>query len=255
MLLPLLYHYYPIIFVLFLLCIWLIWHRDLRPDHLYLTNDSLNAEVKIVNFTSAIALTQMRETPQLAHADVSFYRYPYTSPELLQRFVYDASTDLWSYGVILSYLLVGHSPLQSEWMPMSCDRPEDLLNLTTLPLWSSVSEEAKDLVSRCVLYQPAARITANDALHHPWFALSEQELEETSLRDARDAMRRYQIRKKFRVYLNVLLLIIRIQRQLKIQAKRAEQETRRAEQAQREEEEEEEAQAIEQEEWRNCVIS
>ena len=36
------------------------------------------------------------------------------------------------------------------------------------PEWDNVSDSAKDLVRRMLEYQPEKRISASEALHHPW---------------------------------------------------------------------------------------
>ena len=47
---------------------------------------------------------------------------------------------------------------QSNAMETTLDEPE----------WHSVSDQAKDLVSKLLTYDPAKRISALDALNHPW---------------------------------------------------------------------------------------
>ncbi len=37
------------------------------------------------------------------------------------------------------------------------------------PEWDSVSAEAKDMVSKLLIKDPTKRLTAAEALHHPWF--------------------------------------------------------------------------------------
>lgn len=36
------------------------------------------------------------------------------------------------------------------------------------PEWDEVSDEAKDLVKRLLTYDPSKRISASDAIQHPW---------------------------------------------------------------------------------------
>lgn len=35
--------------------------------------------------------------------------------------------------------------------------------------WSDISGEAKDLITKMLTYSPESRISAEEALHHPWF--------------------------------------------------------------------------------------
>lgn len=44
------------------------------------------------------------------------------------------------------------------------------LYMITGPVWSKVSEEAIDLVQKLLTFNPEKRISAQDAMQHPWFA-------------------------------------------------------------------------------------
>lgn len=76
--------------------------------------------------------------------------------------------DLWSCGVILYILLCGYPPFNG-----ACDKhiiQAVLKGEFTLdePEWHSVSDQAKDLVSKLLTYDPDKRISALNALNHPW---------------------------------------------------------------------------------------
>jgi len=93
----------------------------------------------------------------------------YVAPEVLDCKGYDKEVDMWSAGVILYILLCGYPPFFSENEP-------DLFELITKvefefhpKYWSHISEEAKDLISKLLLKDPKKRLTAVQALEHPWF--------------------------------------------------------------------------------------
>lgn len=75
---------------------------------------------------------------------------------------------MWSIGVILYILLSGKPPFYG-------DDDSEILNSVkrgTYSLsghdWKNISNEAKDLIKQMLTYDPAQRITADQALVHPW---------------------------------------------------------------------------------------
>jgi calcium-dependent protein kinase len=40
----------------------------------------------------------------------------------------------------------------------------------TESIWNKISDEARDLIRRLMTYDPESRITASEALAHPWFS-------------------------------------------------------------------------------------
>ena len=139
-----------------------IVHRDLKPENLLLDKDGGdNPRVTIIDFGTAgehdggVKMSQKYGTPY------------YIAPEVLKK-SYDHMCDLWSCGVILYILLCGYPPFNG-----ACDKhiiQAVLKGEFTLdePEWHSVSDPAKDLVSKLLTYDPDKRITALQALNHPW---------------------------------------------------------------------------------------
>lgn len=92
----------------------------------------------------------------------------YVAPEVLSG-NYESSCDVWSLGVMLFVFLCGYHPFEGD------DNKEIFRNVLKSPLefeptdWSSISDEAKDLVSNMLTKDPAERITASQCLEHSWF--------------------------------------------------------------------------------------
>ena len=92
----------------------------------------------------------------------------YCSPEVISN-NYDEKCDVWSCGVLMYVLLSGHFPFKGE--------DEDTIIRAILSgkydfdidYFNGVSEEAKDLISKCLKYQPNKRITIQEAINHRFF--------------------------------------------------------------------------------------
>mmetsp|Transcript_43812 Transcript_43812/g.121269 ORF Transcript_43812/g.121269 Transcript_43812/m.121269 type:complete len:374 (-) Transcript_43812:433-1554(-) len=98
----------------------------------------------------------------------------YFAPEMLRK-AYGPQVDIWALGVVLFQLLVGRLPFNassnSDLFRLIERSPEHLARLFALPEWSSVSEVARDLVTKLLEPDPLKRLHADEALQHPWIAL------------------------------------------------------------------------------------
>eukprot|EP00915_Cephaloidophora_sp_WS-2016_P003373 GHVH01004513.1.p1 GENE.GHVH01004513.1~~GHVH01004513.1.p1 ORF type:complete len:584 (+),score=81.74 GHVH01004513.1:177-1754(+) len=153
-------------------------HRDLKPENLLLTNNSKNKKkgdkeslqdefsIKIIDF----GLSTLIRNPDDALRDRVGSAY-YIAPEILKR-NYGPACDIWSVGVILFVLLSGYPPFSGE------DDAEIISYVSTGKytmephFWGKISSEAKDLVRRMMEIDVKKRLTATEALEHPWFKLA-----------------------------------------------------------------------------------
>jgi len=91
----------------------------------------------------------------------------YVAPEVLKR-SYGPGADVWSIGVIMYILLSGQPPF---WGPTESSIFNEILrfklNLKKAP-WPQISESAKDIMLKMLTFDPRGRITAAQALSHPW---------------------------------------------------------------------------------------
>ena len=145
-----------------------IIHRDIKPENIMITKREKNGclQVKLIDFGTA----KIFEKGQSENRYVgSSY---YMAPEVLKR-KYDEKCDLWSIGVIFYILLTGRPPFDGN------DDEEILKNVeigvydkTTYP-FPSLSSYAKDLINKLLQYDAKKRISAEEALEHPWFKTAE----------------------------------------------------------------------------------
>ena len=138
-------------------------HRDIKPENILIVGKESSGllRVKLIDFGTAKIFS---ESKNKALVGSSYY----IAPEVI-RGRYDEACDLWSIGVIMYIMLVGTPPFNG-------DDDDDILRAvsigkydTTYPQYISLSENAKDLISKLLKFNPSERITAQDALQHPWF--------------------------------------------------------------------------------------
>ncbi|KAK2452217.1 Calcium-dependent protein kinase 29 [Trifolium repens] len=138
-----------------------VMHRDLKPENFLLVNKDLKAPLKATDFGSSVFIEEGKIYKELVG---SAY---YVAPEVLKR-NYGKEIDVWSAGVILYILLCGVPPFWAETEKGIFQAIlEGKLDLESAP-WPSISAAAKDLIRKMLSYDPKKRITASDALEHPW---------------------------------------------------------------------------------------
>jgi calcium-dependent protein kinase len=91
----------------------------------------------------------------------------YIAPEVLTT-EYNEKCDVWSIGVMMYILLSGRPPFDGK------DDKEIIKKVragdysTNANEWKSISDEAVDLVDKLLEYDPKQRLSASEALTHPW---------------------------------------------------------------------------------------
>lgn len=79
------------------------------------------------------------------------------------------NSDIWAIGVITYFLLCGYTPFDrdSNLEEMQAILAADF-SFTPVEYWRNVSDTARDFINRCLTIDPRARMTAHQALQHPW---------------------------------------------------------------------------------------
>ncbi|KAL3881087.1 hypothetical protein ACJMK2_027718 [Sinanodonta woodiana] len=147
-------------------------HRDLKPSNILYADDSGSPDsLRICDFGFA---KQLRAENGLLMTPC--YTANFVAPEVLKRQGYDAACDIWSLGVLLYTMLAGHTPFANG----PNDTPNDILGrigqghfTLTGGNWDTVSQPAKDLVSKMLHVDPHSRLSATQVLNHPWVAQRE----------------------------------------------------------------------------------
>ena len=141
-----------------------IVHRDLKPENILIVNKDENEfpYIKVCDFGTS----KMFEKGIVERRVVgSSY---YIAPEVLNK-SYNEKCDIWSCGVIMYILLSQRPPFGGkddyEIMETVKTGKYDLSS----PPFDKISDSAKDLIQKCLTMDSNKRITAEEAINHPWF--------------------------------------------------------------------------------------
>uniref|UniRef100_A0A1D1YTY0 non-specific serine/threonine protein kinase n=1 Tax=Anthurium amnicola TaxID=1678845 RepID=A0A1D1YTY0_9ARAE len=138
-----------------------VMHRDLKPENFLLVSNHEKSEIKATDFGLSVFIE-----PGKAYKEIVGSAY-YVAPEVLRR-SYGKEIDVWSAGVILYILLCGVPPFWADTEKGIFDAIlQGDIDLQSNP-WPSISDNAKDLVRKMLAQDPKKRITAAQALEHPW---------------------------------------------------------------------------------------
>jgi calcium-dependent protein kinase len=137
-------------------------HRDLKPENILLEQNKALHEIKLIDFGFAVPCDEhhtMREQKGTA---------AYMSPQAMLEEPYGQKTDVWAVGVIAYIVLAGFNPFEGHTDQETAVLVEMGEFELDIPEWETISKEAKDFVSKCLAYEEKDRLTAAQALEHPW---------------------------------------------------------------------------------------
>ena len=157
-----------------------IIYRDLNPGNILISDEK---NVKLVDF----GLTKPDE--QIPHSPLIGSK-SYFAPEIIiHSSSYNKSCDLWSVGCIICSMLIGNNffkpdndlelfiqqlkivgtPSKKDWpeIPDNIQIPHYFSQLGHI--FSDINSDLFDLIKRLLTFSPSKRISAYDALHHPFF--------------------------------------------------------------------------------------
>uniref|UniRef100_A0A8C1ATX4 calcium/calmodulin-dependent protein kinase n=2 Tax=Cyprinus carpio TaxID=7962 RepID=A0A8C1ATX4_CYPCA len=171
-------------------------HRDLKPENLLLASKSKGAAVKLADFGLAIEVEGDQQ------AWFGFAGTPgYLSPEVLRKDPYGKAVDLWACGVILYILLVGYPPFWDEDQHRLYQQIKAGAYDFPSPEWDTVTPEAKDLINKMLTINPSKRITAAEALKHPWISHRSTVASCMHRQETVECLKKFNARRKLKVSL------------------------------------------------------
>ncbi|XP_006797473.1 serine/threonine-protein kinase H1 homolog [Neolamprologus brichardi] len=141
-----------------------ITHRDLKPENLLYYHPGPDSKIIITDF----GLASSRKKGGECLMKTTCGTPEYIAPEILVRKPYTNAVDMWALGVISYILLSGTMPFEDDnRMRLYRQILKGKYSFSGEP-WPSVSNLAKDYVERVLTVDPSERLTAGQALKHPW---------------------------------------------------------------------------------------
>ncbi|EGT59399.1 hypothetical protein CAEBREN_17035 [Caenorhabditis brenneri] len=195
-----------------------ILHLDVKPENIMCVSLTGN-RIKLIDFGLARHYDGTQELKYMAGTP------EFAAPEVIKFEKLDYHTDMWSIGVITYILLSGYSPFLGDNLGETyCNVEKGVWEFTEE--FDTVSEEAKDFVTKLLIYDQSKRMLPHECLQHPWIAkhrqkaacntILEKPLNAPTL-DNKQIMR-YNARRKFRrmiIYVKFLIEMNRLRNSLK----------------------------------------
>ncbi|XP_036934200.1 serine/threonine-protein kinase H1 homolog [Acanthopagrus latus] len=150
-----------------------ITHRDLKPENLLYYHPGADSRLLVTDFGLATSGSTGAESEDSGSDRTWSLRTTcgtpeYLAPEVLLRKPYSCGVDMWAMGVIAYIVLSGSMPFEDDSrtrLYRSIVRGKYSFHGDP---WPSVSNRAKDFIQQLLQLDPATRLTADRAIHHPW---------------------------------------------------------------------------------------
>ncbi|KAK2573489.1 Peripheral plasma membrane protein CASK [Acropora cervicornis] len=166
-------------------------HYLRQPHNILLASKENSAPIKIADFGVAM---EIGEEGYITSGRIGTPHF--MSPEMINREQYGKPIDVWGCGVVLFILLSGSFPFQGtgEKLYESIRRGVPTMRPK---MWDNISDEARDLVKKMLEHDQNVRVTAREALQHPW--LKNREVpQRMHLQESVDEMKKFNARRKLK---------------------------------------------------------
>ncbi|KAJ7750467.1 kinase-like protein [Mycena maculata] len=130
-------------------------HRDIKPENLLL---GINGELKIGDFGWSVHAPGLRRMTLCGTLD-------YLPPEMVEGKEHNEKVDHWALGVLTYEFMIGSAPFEDRG---SANNTYRRIAKVDLKFPSTISPDAKDLISKLLRYDPQERLPLTEVLCHPW---------------------------------------------------------------------------------------
>jgi serine/threonine protein kinase len=168
-----------------------IVHRDLKPENLLLSNDHDDSDIRLADFGFAKRVIKPLSTQCGTPG--------YVAPEIIKGEDYGLGVDMWSIGVITYILLGGYPPFHDDNQAVLYKKIKSGDFVFHAEYWDPVSDEAKNLISAMLTVDMDKRMTAKEALNHPWISgMTDEDLMSHDLNGTLDEIKKFNARRKLK---------------------------------------------------------
>ena len=112
----------------------------------------------------------------------------YMAPEIVGSEMYDFSVDIWSLGILLYELIMGHSPFRSKSKKdrnvMIKIKKHDLV----FDKDKNISKECIDLINKLLEVNPETRLKIKDILEHPFILANENKIKKNKISHRKESL-------------------------------------------------------------------
>ncbi|RPB25454.1 calmodulin-binding protein kinase [Terfezia boudieri ATCC MYA-4762] len=149
-----------------------IVHRDLKPENLLFRTPEDNADLLIADF----GLSRIMDEEQFHVLTTTCGTPGYMAPEIFKKTGHGKPVDVWAIGVITYFLLCGYTPFDRD---TNLEEMQAILaadyKFEPADYWQDVSNNARDFIRKCLTIDPTKRLTAHQALQHPFLSEDKEE--------------------------------------------------------------------------------
>jgi len=152
-----------------------IAHCDLKPDNFLFVTQDKDSPIKVIDF--GLSKFVKRRTYFQKFCGTPYY----VAPDVLHK-KYNEACDMWSLGVVMFVMLFGYPPFYADENQYGAQTDARIFTLIErgfdptvkagygpyFPASMPISASARDLISKLLQSDSAKRLTAEEALSHPW---------------------------------------------------------------------------------------
>ncbi|BGP74400.1 Calcium/calmodulin-dependent protein kinase type I [Rhodotorula toruloides] len=144
-----------------------IVHRDIKPENLLYRSKDEDSDLLLADF----GLSKVMDDQQFSALTTTCGTPGYMAPEIFKKLGHGKPVDIWAMGVVTYFLLCGYTPFDRD---NQVDEIQAICNADYAfepeEYWTGVSDTARDFINRCLVIDQTKRMTATEALAHPWLA-------------------------------------------------------------------------------------